>query len=204
MIKTPWLTKGYCLESQNTAWLFARTQRHATTVGHPKPKIWPIPNPTPSAGKSWNDWFSSVPSTSTTENYAANEVSRPKRLPRKNIFIFQNFENRFIFHIFRVLKIRIFMILVMFLTNYNRDSYTKLSQREAEIAMCRIFLENRVLGRQYSACHGSYRPPESLNRPIWWTSVRLIFRHDPSRVRQRPRREQNISILQCFRLCTVQ
>ena len=99
-----------------------------TTVRHMEPKIWPIPNPTLSAGKSWNEWFSSVPSTPTTENYAANEVSRPKRLPRKNIFYFQNFENRCILHIFRVLKIWIFMILAVFFTHFNRDPYRKWSQ----------------------------------------------------------------------------
>ena len=97
-------------------------QEMSQTMTH-LPERNPIPNLTFSAGKSWNDWFSSVPSTPTTENYAANEVSRPKRLPRKKIYFFQNFENLCIFHFFRDLKMWIFMILVMFLTNYNRDSY---------------------------------------------------------------------------------
>ena len=40
-------------------------------------------------------------------------------------FFFQKYENRFIFHIFRDPKIRIFMILEVFLTDYNRVSYSK-------------------------------------------------------------------------------
>ena len=33
-----------------------------------------------------NGWCSGVPSTPTTKNYAANEVSRPKSFPRKKYF----------------------------------------------------------------------------------------------------------------------
>ena len=204
----------------------------ASTVGHREPKIWPIPNPRHSAGKSWNDWFSSVPSTPTTENYAANEVSRPKRLPRKKYKIFKilKIDVFFIFFEFSksgfswfwwcfwliTIRIPIETVLAVGQNRYVEDFARKSSvgtavfrmprvitttgvllridindfcQRKfsdfffrfssedmarvkhqrlavfccflpctlcskAKIAMSRILLENRVLGRQYFACHG--------------------------------------------------
>ena len=55
-----------------------------------------------------------APSTPTTKNYAANEVSRPKSFPR--IFFLQKMFFRNIFHIFRHLKISNFEILQILAT----------------------------------------------------------------------------------------
>ena len=61
--------------------------------------------------KTWNEWFSRVPSTPTTKNYAGNEVLRPKIIPRKKTFFLQKMFFRNIFHFFRHLNISIFAIL---------------------------------------------------------------------------------------------
>jgi len=58
------------------------------------------------------DDVSSIPDTPTPQNYAPNEVSRPKSFPRKKTFFFQKSFFRTNFHIFRDLKIQKFEILV--------------------------------------------------------------------------------------------
>ena len=63
-----------------------------------------------------NWWCSRVPSTPTTKNYAGNEVSRPKSIPRKKYFFLQKMFFRNIFHIFRHLKISNFEILQILAT----------------------------------------------------------------------------------------
>ena len=50
------------------------------------------------------DDVSSVPGTPTTQNYAPNEVSRPKSFPRKKICFLQKSLFRRFFHFFRDLK----------------------------------------------------------------------------------------------------
>ena len=62
-------------------------------------------------GFSENWGCSRVPSTPTTKNYAGNEVSRPKSIPRKKMFFLQKKFFRNIFHFFRHLNISIFAIL---------------------------------------------------------------------------------------------
>ena len=63
------------------------------------------------------------PKTMRQTNYLG-----PRDCYEKKRSFFQKYENRFIFHILRDLKIRIFMILVLFLTHFNRDFYRKWSR----------------------------------------------------------------------------
>ena len=58
-----------------------------------------------------NELCSRVPSTPTTKNYAANEVSWPKSFSRKKNIFLQKMFFRNIFDIFRHLKISIFAFL---------------------------------------------------------------------------------------------